>query len=127
MSGSREGPSRPPVPAFDQRQAIHRFGRPNIFADLAKAFSQFQVPYVGNNGNRNMLRETGLFSTDIGLGKRFALPIGPLQFGPEAFNVKNTVTFDSSYWDLSTPGTFGRYSTTLVPPRVIQLGLRYDF
>lgn len=109
--------------------AIQGGSGPNIFSDPEEAFSRLQFPLVGNIGNRNMLRENRYFSADVGLSKRFALPIEghTLQIRAEAFNVTNSVTFDSSYWDLLTPSTFGRYSKTLVPSRVIQFGMRYDF
>jgi len=97
--------------------AIQGGSGPNIFSDPAKAFSQLDFPYIGNIENRNLLMQNGLFSTDVGLGKRFLFPFQghSLQVRAEAFNVTNIVTFDSGYWDLLTPSTFGRYSSMLGP------------
>jgi hypothetical protein len=52
-----------------------------------------------------------------------------IQIRWEVFNVSNTVKFDvaDASLDISTAGTFGKYSSQLTSPRVMQFGLRYEF
>jgi hypothetical protein len=103
---------------------------PAMFADPVVAFSQFREPLPGETGDRNQLRGDGLFNMDLGLGKRFAMPVEghSLQFRAEAFNVTNSVSFLASFAGrLGQINTFGRYSQTAVPARVMQFGLRYEF
>jgi hypothetical protein len=52
-----------------------------------------------------------------------------LQFRWETFNLTNTTRFDvnSLSLDISASGTFGKYSSTLNTPRIMQFGLRYEF
>jgi hypothetical protein len=104
---------------------------PNVFDNPAEALQLLANPLPGDSGVRNMIRGHGVFSVDVGVGKRFALPFEnhSLQFRAEAFNLTNSVRFNGNSRNLqiTTPATFGRYTTTLVPPRVLQFGLRYEF
>jgi hypothetical protein len=103
---------------------------PNMFADPAAAFASFDFTYPGQTGNRNCLRVDGFFTIDTGVGKRFRMPYSEkhsLQFRWEAFNVTNSVRFDSPSINIGSPNTFGKYSSTLTQPRVMQFGLRYEF
>ena len=68
----------------------------------------------------------------MAIGKRFPLPFEnhSLQFRAEAFNLTNSVRFNADAWEtlsFTFPGSFGNYSRVMVPPRVIQFGLRYEF
>ncbi|MEW5980476.1 MAG: carboxypeptidase-like regulatory domain-containing protein [Acidobacteriota bacterium] len=112
---------------------------PSIFPNPATAFAAYRFTLPGESGQRNGLRADGFFTLDIGLAKRFKLPFEghSLQFRVEAFNVTNSVRFNTSYrsagayaggmLSLTAPGGFGQYTRTLVSPRVIQFGLRYEF
>ena len=106
---------------------------PNVFSDPQAAFSSFRQVLPGEIGQRNNLRGHGVFSIDMALGKRFQMPFEghSLQFRAEAFNLTNSVRFNTSVLgtlDLSTgSGSFGNYSLLMVPPRVMQFGLRYEF
>ena len=80
------------------------------------------------------LRGDGVFSIDLGLGKRFYLfsikdQRHTLQFRAEAFNVTNTVRFDvnSLSLDITNQAKFGVYSNTLTRPRIFQFSARYEF
>jgi hypothetical protein len=69
---------------------------------------------------------------DMGLGKKWTMPWNEnhsLQLRWEVFNVTNTVSFDpfSTDIELDSPGTFGKYTTTLSNSRVMQIGMRYQF
>jgi hypothetical protein len=109
-------------------------GGPNIFANPAAALAAYDFTLPGDSGQRNGIRGDGLFSVDLGIGKRFTLftrkdhPYS-LQVRAEAFNVSNTVRFDpaSIQAQIDTPSTFGNYTNILGSPRVIQLTGRFEF
>ncbi len=105
---------------------------PNVFGDPAAALASFRQVLPGEIGQRNNLRGDGIFSIDLALGKRFALPFEghSLQFRAEAFNVTNSVRFNPDVWETLSfvfPGSFGNYSRVMIPARVMQFGLRYEF
>ena len=105
---------------------------PNVFSDPGSAKDSFRQVVVGGIGTRNNLRGHGMFGIDLALGKRFQMPSEghSLQFRAEAFNLTNSVRFNANAWEtvsFTFPGSFGNYSDVLVPPRVLQFGLRYEF
>jgi len=105
---------------------------PNIFANPTLARSGFDYSYAGQVGERNGIRGDGLFSIDMSLAKRFIMPYNEnhsVQFRWEVFNVPNAVRFDISTasLDVSETATFGKYTSLLEQPRVMQFGLRYEF
>jgi hypothetical protein len=107
-------------------------GGPNIFANPVAAFQAYQNTLPGGVGTRNLLRGAGFLNLDMGLGKKWAMPwkeSHTLQLRWEVFNVTNTVSFDpgSISASLDTPGTFGKYTSTLSNSRVMQVALRYQF
>jgi hypothetical protein len=109
-------------------------GRPNIFADAVAAIKSYDFTLPGESGQRNGIRGDGLFSLDLGLGKKFTLFTykdvpRTLQIRGEAFNVSNTVRFDpeSVQINIDTPATFGNYTAVLGSPRVIQFTARIEF
>lgn len=92
----------------------------------------FGPEYPGGIGMRNGIRGDGVFNIDTNLSKRFTMPFNErhsVQFRWETFNLTNTTRFDVGgvSLDVSTTGTFGKYSTTLSNARVMQFGLRYEF
>jgi len=109
-------------------------GGPNIFADAKAALASYDFTLRGESGQRNGIRGDGLFSVDLGVGKRFMLfsvkdHPHTLQIRGEAFNVSNTVRFDPAtiQAQIDTPSTFGNYTTVLGSSRVIQFTARYEF
>lgn len=104
---------------------------PNLFANPEDALEAFGFTLPGQTGSRNTLRGDGFFNIDANLAKRFDMPFEghSLQFRWEVFNVTNTARFDVISLSLSrgVAGSFGRYSGTLSPPRVMQFALRYEF
>ena len=104
---------------------------PNLFPDPEAAFQSFDYSRAGQTGSRNILRGDGILSLDMGLAKDFKMPWEghKLQFRWEVFNVSNTARFDvqTINLDVSDRSTFGRYTSTLSEPRVMQFGLRYEF
>ena len=105
---------------------------PNVFSDPAAALASFRQVLPGEVGQRNNLRGDGIFSIDMALGKRFPMPFEghSVQFRAEVFNLTNSVRFNANAWETLSfvfPGSFGNYSQVMIPPRVMQFGLRYEF
>jgi hypothetical protein len=107
-------------------------GGPNIFADPRPVRDAFDYSYAGQIGQRNGIRGDGYFQLDMSLSKTFVMPYKEshnLQFRWEVFNVPNSVRFDvqGASLDVGNTGTFGKYTSLLTQPRVMQFGLRYQF
>ncbi|MFQ5739852.1 MAG: carboxypeptidase regulatory-like domain-containing protein [Acidobacteriota bacterium] len=104
-------------------------GVPNLFADPDKAIQAFDFTRPGSSGTRNPLRGHRFITLDFGLNKRFFMPWEghSLQFRWEVFNATNTVSFAPPSLDIEDPSTFGRFTGTAGPPRVMQFALRYEF
>jgi hypothetical protein len=104
---------------------------PNMFSNPSEAIKAYRNTYPGDVGERNDLRGDGYFSIDMGLAKRWRLPVEghSIQFRWEVFNVTNSVRFDvfQLSLDLGNANQFGTYSGTLTNSRVMQFALRYDF
>ena len=124
-----------PIPAQTNTPNARLIGGgtgPNVFSDPQAALSSFRQVVVGGIGERNNLRGNGVFSADLAIGKRFPMPYEghSLQFRAEAFNLTNSVRFNADAWEtlsFTFPGSFGNYSQVMIPPRVMQFGLRYEF
>ncbi|QOY85578.1 TonB-dependent receptor [Paludibaculum fermentans] len=105
-------------------------GAPSIFASTT-ATNSFYGQFPGRVGTRNIVRGAPLTNFDLSLGKTFYLPFEghSVQFRAEAFNAFNNVNFaDSSLsLTLSSPGTFGQFTSTATQARVMQFALRYEF
>jgi hypothetical protein len=104
---------------------------PNLFSDPRAGLQAYGFTLPGETGQRNGIRGDGYFAFDLGVGKRFHLPLEghSVQFRWETFNVPNAVRFDVSSLtlDLGNTGSFGKYSGLLNNPRVMQFSLRYEF
>lgn len=105
---------------------------PNVFSNPEAALASFRQVLPGEIGQRNNLRGNGVFSIDMAIGKRFQMPLEghSLQFRAEAFNLTNSVRFNADAWrtlSFTFPESFGNYSLVMVPARVLQFGLRYEF
>ncbi len=86
----------------------------------------------GQSGGRNNLRGAGLFNIDMGVGKMFTMPYSEhhkLQIRGEAFNLTNSVVFDSAGTGSSdfSITSFGKISGTLTQPRQMQFLGRYTW
>jgi len=107
-------------------------GAPNMFQNPTQANAAFRRPFPGEGGQRNELRGPGYFGIDIGVGKEWKVKESQaLKFTWETFNVTNSVRMDaaasSNLFDTSSTTTFGKYSSALSHPRVMQFSLRYSF
>ena len=108
-------------------------------SDLVQQYfmtSAFAVPATGTFGNegRNILTGPGSVTTDLAVLKKFRPwkqeRLGALEFRAEAFNLLNFVNLGQPQVTMTSP-VFGRITNTLTGslgnPRLIQMGLRYDF
>ena len=128
-SGLAQMVTKPKTGAFVQSD-----GSVSVFADPVAAQSDFINPFPGQSGSRNVLRGPGFVGLDLGLSKRWNLPMEhqSLQFRWEVFNVPNQVRFNvqsvtnpPSFQQV--PSAFGAYTSLLTNPRVMQFALRYEF
>jgi hypothetical protein len=91
----------------------------------------FATPAAGELGNasRTPLSGPDFVNTDFSVIKRFALPwenMG-LDFRAEMFNLFNHAQFGLPAADLNAPSLFGRVSSTVNNPRLVQFGLKLTF
>ncbi|MGI8811522.1 MAG: carboxypeptidase regulatory-like domain-containing protein [Pyrinomonadaceae bacterium] len=109
----------------------------------ADALNAFRNAAPGETGERNIFRQPGYSTLDVGLSKSFAMPWREnhkLQFRWEVFNVLNSQTFNADNFTTETfglpqdaqeataPADFGKiYSSIQGNPRRMQFGLRYSF
>lgn len=110
--------------------------------NATEAFRSFRNARPGETGERNVFRNVGFVTNDIGVGKTFKMPYSEghaLQFRWEVFNLFNYQAmgaFDtgrSGYGIPLDPATknppvnFSRYTAIQGSPRFMQLFLRYSF
>jgi len=91
----------------------------------------FAQPPAGELGNASRAPLSGpdFVNTDFSVIKRFALPWEStgLDFRVEFFNLFNHAQFGLPASDLNAPSQFGRVSSTVNNPRLIQFGLKFNF
>jgi hypothetical protein len=89
--------------------------------------AMFSTPDAGETGSRrNLFTGPGYFQVDLGIFKNFSFGSHRLEFRTEIFNALNTVNFADPNV-LLTAGSFGTITDTRVPPRIVQLGIKYYF
>jgi len=119
---------RPQTGAF-----IDKDGDPNIFKDPQTAINSFRYSYPGESGQRNEIRGPGYFGIDSGLSKTWPIKESQnLKFSWEVFNVTNSVRFDvgplpQNNGQIDRGPAFGKYTSTLTTPRLMEFALRYSF
>jgi hypothetical protein len=93
--------------------------------------SPIRLPYAGEAGNRNTYRGDGYFDIDSALSKSWDLgDWAKLKFAAEAYNLTNSVRFDTSLNGLvgsTASPNLGTYDAPLSTYRRMQFGLRVDF
>jgi hypothetical protein len=81
----------------------------------------------GNVG-RNSLRGPNQFNTDFSIGKRFRLREEKnIELRADFFNLFNNVNYANPISNLAAAGDFGKIISTSNNPRIIQLGLKFNF
>ena len=89
--------------------------------------AMFSTPEAGSTGSkRNLFTGPGYFQVDLGVFKNFTFGTHRIEFRTEIFNLLNTVNFADPNI-LVNAGAFGTITDTRVPPRIVQLGLKYYF
>ena len=92
--------------------------------------ASFSKPAPGTFGNvgRNTILTPHFRALDFALHKNFRLPLEghSLQFRAEAFNVLNHPSWGAPNGNITASG-FGVISSTAIPMRQLQLGLKYSF
>jgi len=90
-----------------------------------------RLPYPGEAGNRNNFRGDGYLDLDSALSKTWGLgDLAKLKFAAEAYNLSNTVRFDTSAVGLvngTGSATLGTYDAPVSTYRRMQFSLRMDF
>jgi hypothetical protein len=90
-----------------------------------------RLPYAGEAGSRNVFRGDGYLDIDSALSKSWNLgDWAKLKFAAEAYNITNTVRFDTSLGGLvaaTGSANLGTYDAPLSTYRRMQFGLRVDF
>ncbi len=116
-------------------------GAVSVFSDPAAAWADFQHPFPGQSGSRNVIRGDGDAGLDMSLSKLWKMPFEgqSLLFRWEVYNVPNLKRFNvASGLQTGTacaciaslqqlPQSFGNYTGLLTQPRVMQFALRYEF
>jgi hypothetical protein len=75
---------------------------------------------------RNTVRSWGIHSLDVAVGKRFHIGDRSLILRADAFNLLNRTHFAIPVRVLESPG-FGRSVRTVIPNRVIQVGVKFVY
>ncbi len=114
-------------------------GAVSVFPNSSAAWADFQNPYPGQAGSRNVLRGDGFAGLDMALNKRWTIIEGQsLQFRWEVFNVPNLHRFNvasglqsgaacACIASMQDQFTFGDYTGLSTSNRVMQFALRYEF
>jgi hypothetical protein len=112
--------------------AVSGTGGPNLWDNPTAALASFQETLAGQTGSRDAMRGSGFFNIDSGMYKNFGMPWSEkqkLQFRWESYNVTNSVRFDpqSASLSLTSTANFGKLTSQLGSPRVMQFALRFTF
>lgn len=119
---------RPGAAMPDNGTGYNQNGNPSLFRTTNASAAAFVQQYPGGTGLRGILRGPGMSNFDLSLGKFFPLPFEGhrIQVRAEAFNAFNNVNFTTPSLSLANPSTFGQL-TGVMPARVMQFALRYEF
>jgi hypothetical protein len=106
---------------------IDNNGVPSLFANTSAANNYFQQA-GGSTGTRAIVRLPGIANIDISLMKTFSLPWEghKIAIRGEAFNAFNHTNLYNPILDINNTGQFGEFQNAM-PPRVMQLSMRYSF
>lgn len=115
----------------EYRRRHHVAARPRRLLLHARRDPNFAEPAAGIYGTSgcNSFRGPGFFNVDTSLAKRFAVTEHKaFTFRAEAYNLFNNVDFANPSVTLSgSKVAFGRMSSVVNNPRIMQMALRFDF
>jgi hypothetical protein len=138
-NGSLTRPLQPCVTTGDATNSPKLFG-----CDPTFAYQSFRNAYPGETGARNIFRLPGYFAMDAGLTKTFQMPYSEkhqLMLRWEVFNVTNAQRFgaldqsrdgygiksDPLVRNRTPPSNWSNFTGIQGTPRIMQIGLRYQF
>jgi hypothetical protein len=118
--------------------AAYTYCRPNQVSDwhvanpsAAQYFNQaaFAIPvYSFGNVGQNSMRSAPVYNVDFSLFKGIRLKENlQLEFRAEAYNIFNIQNLNVPGVSMASPSSFGKVSSTVLPPRQIQLGMKLVF
>lgn len=103
----------------------------NLFANPAAVFASFRPAIVGidtTSSGGGQLRGLPRWNVDLALSRKFRFTERwSTTFSAQLFNAFNVVQFADPSVSLQSPQTFGVLSSQLNSPRIVQLGLHFDF
>jgi hypothetical protein len=101
-----------------------------VYYFTAAEIAGFSFPGAGEIGTsgRNSFRGPGYINDDLSLVKKFKITERQsISFRWECYNLFNHPTFGGLTTNLTTPATFGKFSSLVSDPRIMQASLRYSF
>lgn len=106
---------------------IDNNGVPSLFANTSASGNYFQQS-GGTTGTRAIVRLPGFVNIDVALTKSFAMPWEghKVTIRGEAYNAFNHANFYNPILDINNTGQFGEFQNVM-PPRVLQISMRYSF
>lgn len=103
----------------------------NLFANPGAVFSAFRPAMVSldsTSGAGGQLRGLPRWNVDLSVSRKFSFAERKsVTFSAQLFNAFNVVQFADPTVNLQSPQSFGVLSTQLNSPRIIQLGLHFDW
>ncbi|MGH9522120.1 MAG: hypothetical protein ACRD3E_06280, partial [Terriglobales bacterium] len=103
----------------------------NLFGNPVAVFQSFRPVLLSQDTNGNIsgtLRGMARWNVDFTVGKKFQYTERVSStLTVQMFNVFNHVQFNDPSLSLQSPSSFGVISTQLNTPRVIELGMHFDF
>lgn len=90
----------------------------------------FKAPAPGTFGNSpvGVIRAPGYSNWDLGISKKFVVKERhTIDFRSEFFNFTNHPNFGPPAVNFSTAGTFGKITSTVGSPRIMEFALKYSF
>jgi hypothetical protein len=103
----------------------------NLFGDPDAVFSSFRPALVGvdtTSSGGGQLRGLPMWNLDLAISRKFTFTErASMTFSMQMFNAMNRVQFNDPTVSLQSPQSFGVLSSQLNSPRVIQMGLHFDF
>lgn len=102
----------------------------NLFANPVAVYNSFRPILVGQDTTSygGQIRGQSRWNLDLSLIRKIKFNERvSTTFSAQFFNIFNHVMFDDPALNLQSPSTFGVITTQINTPRIVQLGLHFDF